>query len=106
MEDLLEIPVRDWGRTPVREEGRGIPLAVPPTVLDPPVRLAGLGTELAPPVRLAGLGMGLAFSDSSNMLSILEADLRPLALFPRRPRTVGRVSLIEGAWVGLEGECC
>lgn len=78
------MPLREAGRTPEREEGRGIPLA---------------------PVLLGGRGIGLALScwESSNMLSILAAARNPLEL-PGRPRMVGRTSLIDGAWFGLEGD--
>lgn len=66
------MPAREDGRTPEREEGRGTPLLSE--------RLGGRGN----------------MSDCSNILSILEAERRPLEEEGGRPRTVGRVTLIEG----------
>ena len=73
-------PVREDGRTPVRDEGRAIPLD---------------------PVRLGGRGTGL--SEGPAIFSILAAERKPLELVAR-PRKVGRVSLMEGVWLGLEGD--
>lgn len=81
---VLDMPAREDGRIPEREEGLA-----------------------SPPVRLGGRCNGLARSVSSNMLSILAAERRALEEEDgMRPRTVGRVSLSEGAWPGLDGECC
>lgn len=55
------------------------------------------------PVLLGGRGKGLALSDSWSIFSMLAAERRPLDAVARL-RTVGRISLIEGVWLGLEGE--
>ncbi len=73
----LDIPARDDGRTPERDEGRTTPFD---------------------PERLGGRG-----SWSSSMLSMLAAERSPL-LLGGRPRLVGRMSLMAGVWLGLEGE--
>ena len=80
-DDFLSIPAREEGRAPEREEGRGTAPA---------------------PVRLGGRGKGLLLSDSSNMFSMLAADRKALEEVERL-RTVGRMSLMKGAWLGLEG---
>jgi len=86
---ILEVPAREEGRAPVRDAGRGTPLE--------PVLLIALD-----PVRLGGRGSGLALP-SSNMLSILAAGRSPVVAPGGRFRTVGRISLMEGAWLGLAG---
>ena len=78
----LEDPARDDGRTPEREDGRTMPFD---------------------PERLGGRGMGL--DESSSMLSMLAAERKPLEeVLGGRPLLVGRISLMEGVWPGLEGE--
>ena len=78
------VPVRDEGRTPEREDGLTIPLD---------------------PERLGGRAPALLWVESSNMLSILAAERKPLEeVLGGRPRLVGRMSLMEGVWLGLVGE--
>lgn len=93
---MVVMPAREDGRMPVREDGR-IPVREDGRT---PVRDEGRATPLDP-VRLGGRGIGL--SECSTIFSILAAERKPLEL-PVRPRKVGRVSLMEGAWLGLEGD--